>query len=172
MIKTIDRPMLEGEPHRIIEPLILSGRVLDLGCGHRHFTHTRTDTIWVDIDIAKHATDPRVICLDARDMPKVLRRMRFSTILMLDLIEHMPKRDGTKLLDALEKMTSRIVICTPVGELWIPDTPDLEDPHTHKSGWTPQELAARGYECLVYPHMHGPNTGGFYAWKDCATNTR
>lgn len=176
MVTTHNRHLHDGESLRFVHSLILPGRVLDVGCGHRHHTHTRADTIWLDVDITRHATDPRVIAMDAREVPVYLRRMHFTTILLLDVIEHLEKDEGGTLLNQLARMTARIVLCTPVGPLWIggeqggPQEDYLSSPHTHKCGWHPEELERLGYQCEVWTKMHGENAGGFFAWKDTGTS--
>jgi hypothetical protein len=161
-----------AEGIRIFDALLPApgtGRVLDLGCGERHQTRHRADTIWVDLDEA-FAADPRVLLLDVREAPHALRRMRFTAVLLTDVIEHLAKDDGWSLLRALESMADRILLFTPLGDLWVGSLGDRppDSPHVHRSGWTPADLEPCGYTCWSWPifHRFGDSIhGAFFAWK-------
>lgn len=138
-------------------------RVLDLGCGERHHTKHLPDTVWVDLD-PKHAKDSRVLIMDIREAAHAFRRMRFDAALLTDVLEHIPKNEGIQLLSQLEFISDRIIIFTPLGDLWVTDS---ESPHSHKSGWVPCDLPS--YHNWVWNHFHrfkdGHTHGAFFAWK-------
>ncbi len=76
---------------------------------------------------------------------------KFDLVFCSQVIEHIKKSDGEKLLAKLEKIAQKqIVICTPVGfikfdrvEVAVEDDNPLEE---HQSGWQPEEFLARGYK--------------------------
>lgn len=155
------------ESHRIIRALLNGcATVLDLGCGKRYQTQHIPDTVCVDID-PEFATDPRLLVLDIRTAPSVFRRWHFDAVLLGDVIEHLSKEDGAKLLRELEPITDRIILFTPLGELWLSPPDQANSPHQHRSGWMPGDLP--GYEAWVWPKFHHFPDGGiaaaFFAWK-------
>lgn len=162
-----DRHGTPQECSRIIRTLLLDcDKVLDLGCGSRTHTAGFRYPVWVDIDSKLHP-DPRILNLDIRDTPQIFRRMRFDAALMTDVIQNIPKPDGIKLAQDLEKVCDRIVLFTPVGNVWVSQE-ESTDPHKHRSGWMPYELVAWGYETWTWPSFHnfdGTIFGAFFAWK-------
>jgi hypothetical protein len=149
----------------LLSSLLLPGKVLDLGCGERHYTRARLDTTWVDID-PEHARDPRVIIMDITSVPDAFRLMRFTTILMIDVIEHVRKDSGEVLLNKLAGMALRLILFTPVGCVWVKE--GSTSPHEHKCGWFPAELEARGFVTKVWPSFHRGSDychGAFLAWN-------
>lgn len=170
---TTDRVGSRAEAIAIVQAL-LSGcdRILDLGCGQQPFTNNMPHATLIDLDPV-HAADPRVLLLDACEVPHAFRRMTFDAVLCTDVIEHLAKAAGAVLLDALPRITRRLVFFTPLGDLWIGEqraygrTPD--SPHNHRSGWTPAEFEERGYTTWVWPHYHkfedGKEAGAFWAWR-------
>lgn len=76
---------------------------------------------------------------------------KFDLVFCSQVIEHIKKPDGLKLLDKIEKIAKKqVVVCTPIGfikfdrvEVEIEDDNPLEE---HQSGWLPQEFMKRGYK--------------------------
>jgi len=163
-----DRQGKADEGLRIVQTLLMdSQRVIDLGCGKRHHTKHLPNTVWVDID-PNHADDPRVLVMDVREAPHVFRRMHFDCAVLTDIIEHFPKDDGFKLIREVQPLADRVIIFTPLGEMWVDKDREPESPHHHRCGWMPFELEALGFKTWVWPKMHNFNGsifGAFYAWK-------
>lgn len=138
--------------------------VLDLGCGERHHTKHLANSVWVDIDPC-HATDPKVIVMGIREAPNAFRRMHFDAVLMTDVIEHLDRDSGEKLLSEVSAMADRIIVFTPLGSLWVRE--ESKSPHDHRSGWMPSDFP--GYNIWQWDHFHcfeNQNThGAFFAWK-------
>lgn len=68
----------------------------------------------------------------------------FDLIVALDVIEHLTKSDGYRLLYHLNRLTDCSVVQTPNGFLW--QAPFLTNPfQAHISGWKPRELKALGW---------------------------
>jgi hypothetical protein len=99
---------------------------------------------------------------DALELVKYLKPGSFDLITALDVIEHLPKADGLRLIDDMESLCSgRIIWATPNGPWAV--YPGVKY-HCHLSGWLPGEFTARGYSILLIPHQL--DTGWFYAIKD------
>jgi hypothetical protein len=89
--------------------------------------------------------------------------------MMIDVIEHMKKDEGLRILDSIEKQFKRIIIFTPLG--WFPINYGDGHPLTHKSAWFPEDFASRGYLVEVWPVFHAQGDGSVYgaifATKEC-----
>ena len=72
----------------------------------------------------------------------------FECVLASDLIEHLKKEDGFKLLGAIEAIASRrVIVYTPNG--FLPQKVYDDNPwQEHRSGWTAEELRHRGYRVM------------------------
>ncbi len=106
---------------------------------------------------------------------------QWDRVTAFDVIEHIPKPDGEKLLDEIELIAAReIVLFMPI------ETPALEatakwqefretglslhpdgqrELHAHQSRWAPEDLAARGYITMTLGDFHFPGFGAFFAAK-------
>ena len=70
---------------------------------------------------------------------------RFDACVALDVIEHLPKDEGWRMLEEMERLaTQRVVIFTPNG--FIPQRGHGSDLQEHLSGWTADEMRQRGYK--------------------------
>jgi len=70
----------------------------------------------------------------------------FDTILLLDVLEHLTKEDGEKIIRCLEEIARKqVIILTTVG--FIPQR-SLHGNifQEHKSGWVPKEFKKLGYK--------------------------
>jgi hypothetical protein len=85
----------------------------------------------------------RAVVGDIRHLP--FRTGCFDVVVALDVIEHLERSDGERLLLELERVSRRfVVVLTPNGffpQAALPDQPWFE----HKSGWRPRDFARRGY---------------------------
>jgi SAM-dependent methyltransferase len=82
---------------------------------------------------------------DVRKVDEVFSGRRFDACIALDVIEHLPKEDGWKMLQSMEKLaTKRVVIFTPNG--FVPQHSRDGDLQEHLSGWTTEDLRSRGYQ--------------------------
>jgi SAM-dependent methyltransferase len=72
----------------------------------------------------------------------------FDCVVALDVIEHLKKADGFRLLDNIERIAKKkIIVFTPNG--FIPQRTYENDPlQVHRSGWTSNEMRARGYRVI------------------------
>jgi SAM-dependent methyltransferase len=86
--------------------------------------------------------------IDVLDIDKEFKPNSFDCVVALDLIEHLTKEDGNKLIDKMEVIAKeKVVIFTPNGLLpqgeW-----DNNPWQVHKSGWSTEEMRKRGYDVI------------------------
>ena len=87
----------------------------------------------------KRIYDDYVLC-DARYLP--FKEKSFDIVLCLEVIEHMPKEDGFKLLSSLEELARKqVILSTPVGEEMNPELDSY-----HLCSWPPAEFCELGYK--------------------------
>ena len=82
---------------------------------------------------------------DVREIRKYFPDKSFDACLCVDVIEHLPKEEGSRLLDDMERIARNVVVVIcPVG--WLDqqhyEEGDLMD---HHSAWVPADLRTRGY---------------------------
>jgi hypothetical protein len=81
----------------------------------------------------------------------------FDVVLCLDVLEHLPKTDGFRLLSEMERIAQRqVIISTPLGHYeqhGIDDNPY----QVHRSQWSVSEFERRGY---IVRGVGFPNFGG------------
>jgi hypothetical protein len=71
----------------------------------------------------------------------------FDCVLCTDVIEHLTKKEGLKLIRKIEDIAiKKLVIFTPNGYNPKEHIEDGNVLQTHKSGWTVKEFAGMGYE--------------------------
>lgn len=70
----------------------------------------------------------------------------FDVVVAFDLIEHLEKHDGYRMIYEMERISSKCcVIFTPNGHVWQP--PAASNPfQAHISGWTPSEMKSLGWK--------------------------
>jgi hypothetical protein len=69
----------------------------------------------------------------------------FDCVVAFDLIEHLEKHDGYRLIYEMERISSQLsVIFTPNGHVWQPPAPSNPF-QAHISGWTPSEMKSLGW---------------------------
>lgn len=141
---------------------------LDVGSGKAFRFHDfvkAEKTLYNDVD----ETIPKLLnpCFfgNALLLSSFLKEKLFDLITCIDVIEHLEKEDGKKLINDLEKLCcGRLIFFTPLGELGIGQSKIKY--HTHLSGWQPKEFFDLGYDCLVFPNFHKTlNFGAFFAIK-------
>ena len=134
--------------------------VLDVGCGLSLKSQYIEADIRVGIDIYRpfleriEAEVPYVaINADAMELDRLFLPRSFDLVLVLDVLEHLEKSDGLRLLEMAEKIARvAVIVETPKG--YIPQNIDVwgYDGHTyqtHRCGWEPQEFINRGYQVIL-----------------------
>lgn len=135
--------------------------VLDLGCGYGGLMKAISrDESWevtgVDADsnsLQSARNTPAYKYLIKGDLETVVRglikkKQKFDVVLMSQVIEHLTKQKGERILDLIEKLViKRIVITTPNGFMeQIEESLDGNIHQEHLSGWQKEDFAKRGYE--------------------------
>lgn len=133
---------------------------LDLGCGGGSPTRHLGIPYLVGLDghppsleeARVNQTHREYFLADVRDIGRLFSVGQFEACIALDLIEHLPKREGKRLLEDMERVASkRVILFTPNG--FLPQRGARGDLQEHLSGWQPEEFRALGYRVLG---MHGP----------------
>ncbi len=134
--------------------------VLDVGCGNAsplrfvpRLHLTGLDGYAPSLEQARKAgTHDEYVLGDVRRIGELFAGKHFDATVGLDVIEHLPKEDGWRMLESMEKVaTKRVVIFTPNG--FVPQKSREGDLQEHLSGWTAEDLRPRGYRVLG---MGGP----------------
>jgi ubiquinone/menaquinone biosynthesis C-methylase UbiE len=70
----------------------------------------------------------------------------FDAVVMIEVLEHLPKRGGIKILEKCERWArKKIIVTTPNG--FVPQQILDDNPlQKHLSGWTPKEMNRLGYQ--------------------------
>ncbi|HEX8770337.1 MAG TPA: methyltransferase domain-containing protein [Acidimicrobiales bacterium] len=132
--------------------------LLDVGCGSNSPMRAAFAHIPFTVGVDAHEESIRRSrmagihtdygCMDILDIADHFGPASFDVVAALDVVEHLERDDGDRLLDALETVARRLVVVfTPNGFL---AQPALEgNPwQVHKSGWHVADFEARGYEVL------------------------
>lgn len=71
----------------------------------------------------------------------------FDAVIMIEVLEHMSKADGIKVMKTIEKWAKKkIIITTPNGYFPMGEV-DKNSYQKHISGWTIEEFKKKGYVC-------------------------
>jgi hypothetical protein len=143
--------------------LLGSDRVLDIGCG------CSMNMRWLGVphptglegyvpaleEARRKNTHDELVQGDVRSLDQHFQAGQFDTCVALDVIEHLTKEDGWKMLTSMERIATRkVIILTPSG--FLPqrhlEQGDLQE---HLSGWEAEEMRAHGYEVTG---LLGPKT--------------
>lgn len=128
--------------------------VLDIGCGSDSPLGKVKKTYYsVGFDIFKPALEKskkKRIHDDYKvgnvlRIEKLFRSGSFDSVIALDLIEHLEKKDGYRLLEKMEKIArKKVIVLTPNGYY---NQEEYEDnPYqVHHSGWTVDDFTKQGY---------------------------
>jgi SAM-dependent methyltransferase len=112
----------------------------------------------------RNQTQDEMIFGDVRNLASHFNPGQFDACIAIDVIEHLPKEDGLKLMRDMERIAkSKVVLFTPNGFLPQGQAAD-GDLQSHHSGWTPEEMEGHGYEVIG---MLGPKNlrGEYHAIK-------
>ena len=157
--------MLTGRTYESIlsDQVKTSESVLDLGCG-RNSPIKRVPEIGYSVGVDGY----RPYLLQSKREKahgdyvlaslnhQCFRPRSFQTVVLLDVLEHLTKSDGYKIIEEMEKLaTDKVVLFTPNGFL---NQEDYEGNilQTHLSGWTAPELEKRGFK------VYGVNGAKFF----------
>ncbi len=185
----------------VLEYIVETDVVLDIGPGIKPMNYFRPKLHilvepwgeYSDILSYRHADDKSVLILKSRAIESLvqLQDNSIDSIFLLDVIEHLEKNEGIRLLLEMERVARRqIVIFTPLG--FMPQ--HMEDGEKdgwglsggkmqeHRSGWTPDDFAEdwHFYICETFHRQNFRSNpldrphGAFFAIRnflDKTTNT-
>jgi SAM-dependent methyltransferase len=124
--------------------------VLDLGCGSLSpLRYINAEVYGLDahketiLEAKNNRTHNKLIVLDVKSIRSHFKRKSFDAVVGLDLIEHLPKKDGLKLISDMEYLAAKkVIIFTPNG--FMPQ----EGKHIfdkHLSGWDVIEMKKKRF---------------------------
>jgi len=130
--------------------------VLDVGCGKAPTMKllgaphsTGIEAYRPDFEEAqRRKLHDRVVLGDIRNLSQYFAPKQFDACVALDVIEHLPKDDGLKLIKDMERIAKkRVVFFTPNGFLPQRHATD-DDLQVHLSGWEASEMGQYGYHVI------------------------
>ena len=129
--------------------------ILDVGCGngrpmriinkHKHFFSIGGDASLPRLKQAKNLKSHNdYIRCDVRTLP--FQEKSFDIVLCLEVIEHLPKEEGIRFIESLERIARKqVIIGSPVDFMKRQTKDSYMD---HVSGWTPNEFRFCGYKVI------------------------
>ncbi len=166
---------LELDP--VVLPLVAGRTVLDLGCGYGHWGHLlRTHYFSDDPEKAARVTGVDIHegnvafcrttgvydelgCADALDFLARQPGAAFDTIIATELIEHLAKQDGERLLAEVARVAARIaILSTPNWEYLRPGAMTMTGYNEHEhhvSSWSAAEFRRHGFTVRGVGHKVG-----------------
>ena len=130
--------------------------VLDIGCGIAPTMRELAVKHSVGVEgyppfsehIRKHNLQDELVECDVRDLSGHFKPNQFDACIALDLIEHLTKEDGLKLIQSVERIAKkRVVFFTPSG--FLPQKHSASDDlQAHLSGWDADEMRKLGYKVV------------------------
>ncbi|MBI2030993.1 MAG: class I SAM-dependent methyltransferase [Candidatus Levybacteria bacterium] len=132
--------------------------ILDIGCGD--FSPIRfLDAKTMGIDVYKPSIDKakklkthnQYAVLNINNLNKYFKKRSFDAVVALDVIEHLPKDLGIKLINDIERIArKKVLILTPTGFLPQDGISEFDE---HLSGWHPEDFKKFGYNIYgMYGH--------------------
>ena len=130
--------------------------ILDIGVGFgiwgylAHVLRKTSRLVGIDINLnyllaaKEHNIYDCLVLASASSLP--FRDGVFDYVLAIEVIEHLPKEDGERMLSELERVCrSKIVLTTPNG--FLQQHPCVApESEIHKSSWSARELRGKGYK--------------------------
>jgi len=134
-------------------------RILDVGCGNGRpmkFINRNRQFEAIGIDIfepyveqcRKEGFYNDCIVDDIRNLNQHFEKKSVDIVLCLEVVEHLDKEDGIRLIKDMEKIARRqVIISTPVGTFRQTSPESKANPHQrHRATWSPREFRAMGYK--------------------------
>lgn len=126
--------------------------LLDIGAANGVLARSRWERIGAQItalDIWPHP-HPIDVEADALEYLQALPPNTFDVIQCTEMLEHVPKSYGIKLLAEIDRVAGLFAfITTPCGFAFQPEAVDGNPHQVHVCGWDPEEFLAFGYGVLI-----------------------
>lgn len=131
--------------------------LLNVGCGSNSPIKSFSKNLFsVGIDSFKPSIEKskkkkihnKYFLMDVLKIDKKFKPKSFDCVLALDLIEHLKKKDGIRLIKKMEKIAKKkVIIFTPNG--FLPQE-EYENniKQVHLSGWSAREMMKKGYKII------------------------
>jgi SAM-dependent methyltransferase len=148
-----------ADPNQILVKLALRNAladcksVLDVGCGPASTLRQLGISKCAGIDgylpaveeARRKNTHDEIFHGDIRELPRHFKPGQFDACIAMDVIEHLPKQDGLKLMRDMEVIAKKkVVFFTPNG--FLPQKhATVSDLQEHLSGWEVEEMQSHGY---------------------------
>jgi len=173
-----------------LEEEVVCGSVLELGAGIFRFFNRYTAPFKVGIElidayIEQRVCSPNVIALqgDILRFESVLQEAgcpsEFDTILLIDIVEHLDKDGALDVIKRAQSRCKKVIVFTPLGfeqqhghehvdfgrgiRLTAEQRTAAIAAQKHKSGWSPEDFDALGFDVLIDSSYHRPNLGAILA---------
>ncbi len=127
--------------------------VLDVGCGNNSPLNLLDHKIYmVGVDgynesineSKKRRIHNKYYLMNVLNINKKFKKRSFDAVVALDIIEHLTKKDGFKLLDMMQKIArKKVVVLTPNG--FIAQGGEENGFQEHLSGWNIEDFIKCGY---------------------------
>lgn len=134
--------------------------ILDVGCGLSLKSQYLDAVYRVGIDVYRpylraiqSSVDYVAVVMDVSELTDRFLPHSFDLVIATDILEHLPKPDGYKLIEDCEYLAKQAVILeTPLG--YVPQNIDIwglggDIYQTHRSAWNLHEFSNLNYHCVV-----------------------
>lgn len=145
----------EGQLNPLLRRSILPdcSSVLDVGCGDQGALPTRVPGIphlvGIDLIVPEPGSPERLHDAyheaDIRSIGELFEPASFDCVVGLDVIEHLARDEGLRLLEDMERIARRrVIVFTPNG--FLSQRAESDNPHQeHVSGWEVADFESRGF---------------------------
>jgi len=129
--------------------------VLDIGCGPQSLVSQCPGSCYsVGLDVfrgcltegSRNHTHTDFVQGDVRNL--CFRPRSFDAVVALEVLEHLPKDQGSALLSAMETIASKAVLLTTPNGFVEQEELEGNPFQRHLSGWVPEEFRALGFEVV------------------------
>ncbi|KAA8995405.1 class I SAM-dependent methyltransferase [Paenibacillus spiritus] len=150
-----------------LEQLKFCDSILDIGCGTGVLLERYQASLVIALEIHRPYLEnrqfeaPHIIPVNANaaDIGRLFLPRTFSAVTFVDSLEHFPKEEGMRLLEAAAALArSRVVVFTPRGYFPQSNTDYYhlkgEIYQEHRSGWEVEDFLRLGFEVTVLKGFH------------------